>query len=97
MGETTANYPGDAEGDNVWTRRDLVRRYHHGRQRDLAVATMLLELARCIAKHEPRRTGRVCGLCLRAAEWFQFAGMSRQGDAAWRYARFAHRAAGRAA
>lgn len=58
----------------------------------VALGDAYLGIARCLVKLDRKNTPQACGRAIQAVELYQRAGLTRAGRAAWRWARFAHRA-----
>lgn len=89
------------DGEVVWDRIEAWRSYQRCRVLSATLGDIYVSLARAFVETSvptKRRASlrRAAGLLVRAVYQFQLAGMSRQAQVAWRYARFMHRAAWRA-
>lgn len=91
MDETSSDYGHGPNESSAWERRERFREYQAQRLLAAQLAEVYLALARAHVRLGGRNVPRAVGLVVRACEWFGLAGLTRRGECAWRWARFAHR------
>jgi hypothetical protein len=85
----------DGYADLAWERAELTRRWQANRTLAIEIAEVYLGLARATV-HHGFGTRKACGLCVKACERFQAAGLTRRARVVWRYSRLLHAARWRA-
>jgi hypothetical protein len=91
MSGTNADYGGSQdESSDAWARVERFREYQLQRMLAVNLGDIYLGLARAYVRLGGRNTSRACGLLVAACEHYQFAGLSRRGQAAWRLAQWFH-------
>lgn len=91
MDETPSDYGHGPNESSARERRELFYEYQAQRVLAVQIGEVYLALARAYARLGGRNVPRAVGLVVRACEWFGLAGLTRRGQGAWRWARFAHR------
>jgi hypothetical protein len=97
MDETFEGYGAGPADSSDYVRRELFREWQRRRVVAVSVGDMYLALARAFANLGPRYISRVNSLTFQAIEWYQSAGLTRQGQVARRWAQGIHLAKWRGA
>lgn len=81
--------PGDRS--SAWAAIEASRRAAVHRDILVRMGDCYLELARMHARLGAANVPKACGLCLKSADAYAMAGLSRLGQRSWRWARLLHR------
>ena len=97
MDETPSQYGPCPYDSSDYIRLELFREWQHRRVVAVSVGDMYFALARAFANLGPRHISRVNSLTFQAIEWYQSAGLTRQGQVVRRWAQGIHQAQWRGA
>lgn len=89
MDETTTGYgpaPDDSSG-SAWAHIEAIRDDQRWRTLAVSLGDVYLALGRAYVGLGPGQARRATRQLVTACDWFQRAGLSRQAEVAWRYAR----------
>lgn len=91
MTSETESYDDSPDDSSAWDRVQATRTEAAYRTIFSHLGKSFLDLARAYAKLGCDNTPKACALCLRSADAYQAAGLTRAGEVAWRWGRLLHR------